>query len=63
MVSRRLRPYFKPDKDPIPILQVAGWVGTRVGADGRKISSSPGIDHGPSSPLSVAIPTELLGPH
>ena len=27
-----------------------GWVGPRAGLDGRKISSTPGLDHGPSSP-------------
>jgi len=40
-----------------------GWVGPRAGLDGRKISSPPGLDPGPSSPQSVAIPTELPGPH
>ena len=35
----------------------------RAGLDGRKISSPPGCNPGPSSPLSVAIPTELPGPH
>ena len=39
-----------------------GWVGPRAGLDGRKISSPPGFDPGPSSPQSVAIPTELPGP-
>jgi len=34
-------------------------VGPRAGMDGRKISSPPGFDSGPSSPKSVAIPTEL----
>jgi len=38
-----------------------GWVGPRAGLDGRKISSPPGIDPGPSSPKSVTIPTELPG--
>jgi len=38
-------------------------VSPRAGLDGRKISSPPGFDPGPSSPLSVAIPTELPGPH
>ena len=37
-----------------------GWVGPRAGLDGRKISSPPGFDPGPSSPSSVAIPTELI---
>jgi hypothetical protein len=27
-----------------------GWVGPRAGVDGRKISSPPGFDPGPSSP-------------
>jgi len=38
-------------------------VGLRAGLDGRKISSPPAFDPGPSSPYSVAIPTELPGPH
>jgi hypothetical protein len=37
-------------------------VGHRAGLDVRKISSPPGFDPGPSSPDSVAIPTELPGP-
>jgi len=36
-------------KDLVPILQEAGWA-RRAGLDGRKISSPPGFDHGPSSP-------------
>ena len=39
-----------------------GWVGPRAGLDGRKISYPPGLDPGPSSSQSVAIPTELPGP-
>jgi len=38
-------------------------VGPRAGLDGRKMSPAPGFDPGPSSPYSVAIPTELPGPH
>ena len=34
----------------------------RAGLDGWKISSPPGFDPEPSSPKSVAIPTELPGP-
>ena len=37
-------------------------MGHRAGLDGRKISSPPGFDPGPSSPQSIAIPTELLVP-
>jgi hypothetical protein len=40
-----------------------GWVGPRAGLEGRKISSPPGFDPGPSSPQLVAISTELPGPH
>jgi len=49
-----------PGKDPVPILQDAGWAPS-PGLDGRKISSPPGFDPGPSSPQSVAVPTELPG--
>ena len=38
-------------------------MGPRAGLDGRKISSLPEFDPGPSSPWSVAIPTELPDPH
>ena len=38
-------------------------MGPRTGLDGRKISSPPGFDPGLSNPESVAIPTELPGPH
>jgi len=34
----------------------------RADLDGWKISFTPGFDPGSSSPLSVAIPTELPGP-
>ena len=37
-------------------------MGPRAGLDGQKISSPPGFDSGPSSPPSVAIPTEPPGP-
>jgi len=39
-----------------------GWVGSRAGVDGRKISSPPGFNPGPPTAWSVAIPTELPGP-
>ena len=37
-------------------------MGPRAGLDGRKMSSPPGFDPGPSSPQSVTMPTELPGP-
>ena len=39
-----------------------GWVGPRAGLEFRKITYPTGFDPGPSSPQSVAIPTELPGP-
>ena len=32
-----------------------GWVGHRAGLDGRKISSPPGFDPGPSSPVAQSL--------
>ena len=37
-------------------------MGPRASLGGWKISSPPGFDPRPSSPKSVAIPTELPGP-
>ena len=39
-----------------------GWVGPRASLEVRNIPSPPGIDPGPSSSQSVAIPTELTVP-
>ena len=39
-----------------------GWVGPRAGLEERNTSSPSGFDPGPSSPQSVAIPTELPSP-
>ena len=61
MVSSMPRPHFIPGKGPVPILQEAGWT-SGAGLDGRKISSPPVFNPGPSSPKSVDIPTELPGP-
>ena len=38
-------------------------MGPRVGLYGRRISSPPGFDPGAFSPYSIAILTELPGPH
>jgi hypothetical protein len=48
-VSSTPRPHFTPGKYPVPHF-TGGWVGPRAGLDGRKISSPPGFDPGPSSP-------------
>jgi len=61
VVSSTLRPHFNPRKDPVPILQEAGWAPGLVWT-GEK--SRPHRDSIPDRPArsSVAIPTELLGP-
>ena len=61
MVSRTPRPHFAPGKDPVPILQEAGW------APGPVWTSEKSDPHGDSIPdrparSSVAVPTELPGP-
>ena len=48
-VSSTRRPHFTPGKDPVPIVQ-RGSVVPRAGLEGRKISSPPGFDPGPSIP-------------
>ena len=61
MVSSTPRPHFTPGKEPVPILQEAGWAPGPVWT-GRK--SRPHRDSIPDRPArsSVAIPTELPGP-
>jgi len=61
VVSSTPRPHFTPGKDPVPILQEAGWVPGPVWTDGK---SRPHRDSIPDRPFrsSVAIPTELPGP-
>jgi hypothetical protein len=56
------RPLSNPGKDPVPIVQEAGWK-PMAGLD-RCGKSRPHRDSipGPSSPQPVAMPTELPGP-
>ena len=61
VVSSTPRPHFTPRERPGTHF-TGGWVDPRPGLDGRKISSPPGFDPGPSSPYSVVIPTELPCP-
>jgi len=62
VVSSTPRPHFTPGKDPVPILQEAGWVPGPVWT-GRK--SHTHRDSIPDRPAhsSVTIPSELPGPH
>jgi len=58
VVSRTPRPHFTPGKDPVPILQEAGWAPGPVWTGGK---SRPHRDSIPDRPArsSVAVPTEL----
>jgi len=53
---------LRPGKDPVPILQGAGWAPGPVWTGGK---SRPHRDSVPEPParISVAISTELPGPH
>ena len=61
VVSSTLRPYFTTGKDPVPIVQEAGWAPGPVWKGGK---SRPHRDSIPDRPArsSVTIPTELPGP-
>ena len=51
-----------PWKEPVPIVQEAGWIPGPVWTGGKSRPHRDSIP-GPSSPKSVAIPTEIPGPH
>jgi len=61
VVSRTPQRHFTPGKDPVPILQEAGWAPGPVSKDGK---SRPHRDSIPDLPARspFAIPTELPGP-
>jgi hypothetical protein len=63
VVSSTPRPYFTPRKDPVPTVQEAGWAPGPVWTGAENLAST-GI-RSPDRPArrSVAIPTELPGPH
>ena len=62
VVSSTPQPHFTPGKDPVLILQEAGWAPGPVWTGGK---SRPHRDSIPDrlARSSVAIPTELPGPH
>ena len=61
VVSSMLRPHFTPGKDPVPILQEAGWAPGPVWTGGKSLPQRDSIPDPPAL-SSVAIPTELRGP-
>jgi len=62
VVNSTPRPHFTAGKDPVPILQETGLAPGPVCTDGK---SRPHRDSIPDRPArsSVAIPTQLPGPH
>jgi len=61
VVSSTPRPHFTPGKDPVPIVQEAGWAPGPVWAGGKSRSHRDSIPDR-SVRSSVAILTELPGP-
>jgi len=60
--SNTHRPLFTPRKDPVPIVQDAGWAPEPVWTGGKSRPHRDSIpDHAACS--SVTIPTELPDPH
>ena len=62
MVSSTPRPHFTPGKDPVPILQEAGWAPGPVWTGGKSRPHRHSIPDRPAR-SSVAIPAELPDPH
>jgi len=62
VVSSTPQPHFTPGKDPVPILQEAGCARGPVWTGGKSRPHRDSIPDRPAS-SSVAIPTELPGPH
>jgi hypothetical protein len=62
MVNVTPRPHFTPRKDPVPIVQEAGWAPGPAWTGAENLAPT-GI-RSPDRPArsSVAIPTELSGP-
>ena len=53
---------FTPRKDPVPIVQEAGWAPGPVWTGAQNLAPHRYSIPGPSSPYRVAIPTELSRP-
>ena len=61
MFSSTPRPHFTPGKDPVHILQEAGWAPGPVSTGGKSRLHRDSIPERPAR-SSVAIPTKLPGP-
>ena len=62
MVSSTPRPHFTPGKDPVLIVQEAGWAPGPIWTGENSLLHRHSIPDRPAR-SSVAIPTELPGPH
>jgi hypothetical protein len=60
-VSVSPRPLFAPGKEPVPIVQEAGWAPGPVWTGAENLTPHRDSIPGPSSLYQVAIPTELPG--
>jgi len=61
VVSSTPRPHFTPGKEPVTILQEAGWASGPVWTGGKSLPHRHSIPDRPAR-SSVAIPTELPDP-
>jgi hypothetical protein len=62
MVNATPRPLYPLERDPVPIVQEAGWAQGPVWTGAEKFRPHRNSTTGRSSPLRVAIPTELSRP-
>ena len=57
------QPLFTPGKDPVPIVQEAGWAAGPQWTGAENLAPNRDSIPGSSSPYPVTILTELPGPH
>ena len=57
MVSSRTRPHFTPGKDPVPILQMAGWAPGPVWTGGKSRPNRDSIPDRPARSQSLYQPS------
>ena len=62
VVSNTPRPLFTPRKEPVPIVQEAGWAPGPVWTGGKSLPQRDSIPDRPAR-SSVTIPTKLPDPH
>ena len=63
MVSSTLRPHFTPGKDPVPIVQEAGWAPGPVWTGGNSRPHRDSIPDRPARGQSLYRLSYLPGPH